>query len=259
MVGEGFQMRIHRPPSDLAQRITLRWMAVNEKPVCLPSWLRLLNKSEQACADRFHFEADRVSYIASHALLRVLLSTVGDVEAEHWRFVSAPGGKPEIHPDLGHSELRFSLSHTRGLVACAVGHYHDVGVDVELCGRGSGALEIAQKYFAPAEAALLADAPPAQRGLMFARIWTLKEAYVKATGKGLATPLDAFTLTLDPLGIAFTAAIPDRADDWQFAEMSPGPDHRLAIAVRRAAAAPILLDAASVMELCSLRPCPIIA
>jgi 4'-phosphopantetheinyl transferase len=210
----------------------------------LAAFRPLLDEAERARADRFHFAADRDAYATAHALLRVMLSKEAGIAPADWRFRAAHGGKPEIDPALGQPDLRFSLSHTRGMVACAVGRGHDLGVDVEACDPSHPALEVAQRFFAPAEAALLGRLPPAQRNVAFYRIWTLKEAYLKATGQGITGPLDSFAFTLDPVSIAFSTPGSGQPDGWQFTEFRPGPGHRLALAIRRPAAAPVPLDPA---------------
>jgi hypothetical protein len=64
----------------------------------------------------------------------------------------------------------------------------------------------------------------------FYRLWTLKEAYLKGTGQGLAAPLDGFAFRLDPLAISVGGQ--DPMADWQFAEFRPGPAHSLSLAVQ---------------------------
>src|ERR1700733_10875676 len=130
----------------------------------------LLDASEQARADRFRFAADRDCYIAAHALLRALLSKVSGIAAEDWRFQTAAGGQPSIDPALGRPELRFSLSHTHGMAACAVGHTDDLGIDAEAW-KEPAPLEIAQRFFSPAETALMASRPSPLRAATFYRLW----------------------------------------------------------------------------------------
>jgi phosphopantetheinyl transferase len=156
----------------------------------------------------------------------------------------AKSGKPALDPAQALPDLHFSLSHTRGLAACAVGRPHALGIDAEAW-RAPAPIELAARYFAPAEARLVAA--PAERPSTFYRLWTLKEAYLKATGHGLAAPLDSFALSLDPVAIA--VATPDSAAPWHFAEFRPGPAHSLALAVQ--SPRPIPVDAAAV----SLRDC----
>jgi 4'-phosphopantetheinyl transferase len=211
----------------------------------------LLDAAEQSRARRFQFEPDRDAYVAAHALLRVMLSRDADVAPHNWRLRVSPGGKPEIDPCHGRGDLRFSLSHTQGMVACAVGRRHDLGVDVERCDPAFPVLEMARSLFAPAELERLADLPSAQQNIMFYRLWTLKEAYLKATGQGIGFPTHSFSFCLDPVSLKFPSLAADSADMWQFWEIVPGPRHRLALAVMRAVADPVRLDAMSI----SLRSC----
>ena len=112
-------------------------------------------------------------------------------------------------------------------------------------------IELAAHYFAPSEALLVAERTPSEQPSIFYRLWTLKEAYLKATGQGLAAPLDSFAFTLDPVAIAVAAS--DSTGAWHFAELRPGPAHSLAVAVR--SAKPIPIEAAPVtLAYCLGRP-----
>ena len=82
-----------------------------------------------------------------------------------------------------------------------------------------------------------------RRGPLFARLWTLKEAFVKATGEGLRRSLADFSFTLDPITIRFHGASQTGGRDWQFAQLCLDHEQVIAIAVRRPAAQPIVLDA----------------
>jgi len=224
----------------------VRWIAVAASDAS--ALCDLLDTSERARADRFRVAEDRDSYIVAHALLRLMLSRHAPLAPAAWRFRAAPGGKPEIDPALGQPDLTFSLSHTRGMVACAVGRGHDLGVDVEDCDRTLPAVDIARRFFAPAEADLIASLPADEGAALFYRLWTLKEAYTKAIGLGLAAPLGGFAFRVDraPISIAFLAPGTDNADDWQFAEFRPSPRHRLALAVRRGRVDPPAVDGRAV-------------
>jgi 4'-phosphopantetheinyl transferase len=63
----------------------------------------------------------------------------------------------------------------------------------------------------------------------FLRIWTLKEAFIKATGRGLTVPLADFAFTLEPF--SFTCATGEIAAEWRFRSFDADPNHQLAVAV----------------------------
>ncbi|RFA27962.1 hypothetical protein CAI21_13660 [Alkalilimnicola ehrlichii] len=88
---------------------------------------------------------------------------------------------------------QFNLSHTRGLVALAITHEGEVGVDVEDFTRGADVRALAGGLFSPAEAAKVDSASGKAAKELFFRLWTLKEAYVKARGAGLSMALDRFS------------------------------------------------------------------
>jgi 4'-phosphopantetheinyl transferase len=208
-----------------------------------PALSRYLSVPERERASRFKFAEDRDAFIAAHALLRCMLSEEAGPAPEEWRFQQADGGKPEIDRSMGQDGLQFSLSHARGLVACAVTRRCALGIDVEYYARPIPAIGLAERFFARSEAEWLASQPAADRNRMFCRLWTLKEAYLKATGQGLAIPLNSFFFTLDPISVAFTAAQTESGQDWQFAERDPCTGHALSLAVRRSAADPCQVDA----------------
>jgi 4'-phosphopantetheinyl transferase len=172
----------------------------------VPRWpvdvgLDLLDLHERARWGRFRFEEDRRLYGAAHALLRIALSHYSAVDPRDWRFAAGPYGRPELTGALATLGLRFNLSHTRGLAACAVTRNHTVGIDVELLRNSIDFLAIAQMHFTGYECAQIAAAPTALKPEIFFSIWTLKEAYIKARGFGLSLPLKSFSVNVARPGI----------------------------------------------------------
>jgi 4'-phosphopantetheinyl transferase len=187
-----------------------------------------LAPEESARADRFRREPDRTIYIAAHALLRVMLS---NRVAHPVRFWTNEWGRPEI--DAIGPRPSFNLTHTNGMAACATTDSGAVGVDAEAHDGTLNVMSLAESYFAPSEVAYLRAVSEPLRGDQFLRIWTLKEAFIKAVGKGLSMPLDQFAFTLDPLTFSCAPEFGFAAEEWSFQSQLLSSPHYLAVALHQ--------------------------
>ena len=182
-------------------------------------WCTALDASEQQKAARFVFGRHRIAYIAAHAVARVAFSTiVPNVSPATWRLVARASGKPVAFVGEREAPISFNLSHAEGVVGLAVigEPGHAVGFDLEALDRRA-TLDVADHYFCRREASWLASLPQTEQPTGFLRLWTLKEAFIKATGEGLSRDLASFWFTMSPPRIHF--AMPssrDHADDWRF-------------------------------------------
>jgi 4'-phosphopantetheinyl transferase len=202
----------------------------------LDSYTALLSEDERERMARFVFDRDRRAFVITRAHVRTMLSRYAAVAPADWRFIENVHGRPEIFDrPAGAPDLRFNISHTDGLIACAVTIGREVGVDVEHIGRHL-THDVAGRFFAPAEVTDLRRLPLEDQERVFFDYWTLKEAYIKARGFGLALPLADFAFKLNPPGppaITFEPSLEDDPSTWQFMQDWPTPQHRLGLAVRR--------------------------
>jgi 4'-phosphopantetheinyl transferase len=204
--------------------------------VALERCRELSDEDERRQEQRFRVEPARRLHLAARGLVRTRLSLYTGEQPRAWRFAPGRWGRPEIAAPGGHAWLRFNLSHTRGRVVCALARGAEVGVDVEHTGRGGRLLEVADRYFAPLEVEELFSLPEPARLPRFFDYWTLKEAYIKARGMGLALPLSRFAFRLGRLGpirVVFEPPLEDDAGAWQFERLGWPPHHQAAVAVRR--------------------------
>jgi 4'-phosphopantetheinyl transferase len=207
-------------------------------PSHLLEYETLLSTEERARWLRFIPADSRLQFLVARALLRTTLSRFDATPPAAWVFRMNAWGRPEIATDAGAHRLRFNLSHATGLVACIVASGREVGVDTEETARGGSLLDIADRYFAPAEVAALRALPEELRRDRFFDYWTLKESYIKARGLGLSLSLQEFSFDLERApAIGFRAERAIDADDrrWQFELWSPTPHHRLAACFERTA------------------------
>jgi 4'-phosphopantetheinyl transferase len=206
--------------------------SLNEREIVAA--LDQLSPEERTRHARLVFAKDRRDFASAHALLRHALSAQEHRPTDEWRFVEGRNGKPQLAPRcVDRPNLSFNLAHTDGLVACVVARDADVGIDVESINRGADVLELANRYFSPIEIAHLEGCLQAERQTRFIEIWTLKEAYVKATGDGLSCRLDEFAFVFDgPTSFRFESSDGAQSAAWQFGLFKPSAHHRLAVAVR---------------------------
>ena len=194
----------------------------------------LLSTDEKIRHARFMFDRDKRDFAVAHALVRRVLSRYSTIAPRDWRFDASPNQKPQVAADqAGEPPLLFSLSHTHGVVACAVSRGLDVGIDVESIDRIVDAMEVARRFFSPSEVAMLDACAEGERATRFVELWTLKEAYVKAIGRGLIVPLDQFRFSFDEVGsIEFDAEPGMNAGPFAFKLLSLVANTRVAVAVR---------------------------
>ena len=192
--------------------------------------LALLSENERARSQRFRFDKRRREHLATHALKRMALSSRFPLAPEAWRFSENAYGKPAVAPECG---LRFNLSNSEKLVVCLVGHGAELGVDVEPCHRAASIVKLAARVFSPAEQAQLEALGDAERLDRALSLWTLKEAYIKARGMGLALPLDGFSFLFggaEGVKLDVDAALEDDGARWRFCLLNYA-GHRIAVMV----------------------------
>jgi 4'-phosphopantetheinyl transferase len=213
-------------------RVTVRLLCTDAVADGDADLLARLDAREAAQAARFVHAADRQAYLGAHALLRTLLSrAIANARAPAaWRFVEGDRGKPRLAPGQSSRDLRFNLSHCRGMVAVAMAPGAEVGIDVEALERHDfDELDIAASHFCPAEREPLARiADRSHRKRAFLAVWTAKEALVKALGDGLSMPLESFCADLDR-GAYVRYDEPARSAEWTLARWER-PTHAVALA-----------------------------
>ena len=186
-------------PADaaLANHAVAVWsVRIDPPPAAAAQLEALLTAEEIARADRFRGEHLRRAFVASRGALRILLGHYAGIAPRDVRLAFGPQGKPALAPP---SAIAFNLSHSGQLAMYAFTRDCALGIDVEHVRPVADLQAIAARFFAPAEAAELLELPATpQRERAFFSCWTRKEAYVKAIGTGLSTPLDSFRVTLRP-------------------------------------------------------------
>jgi 4'-phosphopantetheinyl transferase len=145
----------------------------------------LLDPVERSRAGRFNHERDRRRFIVARATLRKLLGERTATAPRNVPLCVLPGGKPAFTRENAIEGLHFNVSHS-GDLALFVFADSEVGIDVERIAPHGDMGRVAAHFFSPDERAAFERLPEAERARFFFRTWVRKEAYLKATGAGLA-------------------------------------------------------------------------
>lgn len=159
----------------------------------------LLDDNEKQRAARFKFDRHRHRFIAAHAACRLILGRYIDNKPDMLEFQFNEHGKPYLTTNPTHIE--FNLSHSQDRALIGINQHAAIGVDIEYTGRHPEWYKLARRFYSPDEIDYLFQQPENQQRDIFFQIWTRKEAYIKALGTGLSTPLPSFSVTAKNGGI----------------------------------------------------------
>jgi 4'-phosphopantetheinyl transferase len=151
----------------------------------------MLSTEELLRSQKFHFLRDRNRYIVQHGVLRWFLSNESDCDPRQVDIRTHADGKPYLAGGKGGASIHFSISHSDAVAAFAFSRTGSIGIDIEKIRDVPEMIEIAERNFTTREKREIFSCPESLRSTVFARIWTRKEAVLKAQGQGLLIPLDS--------------------------------------------------------------------
>ncbi len=208
-------------------------VALDPEPQIVASLRGVLSGEETERADRFHFDRDRAAFTVVRATLRELLSGYLSQPASSFVFQQAEHDKPF----LADTSLRFNVSHSAEWGLLAFTREREIGVDIEKMRDDIEQENLARRFFSEREVQSIERLQPHQRHAAFFACWTRKEAYIKAEGRGMSIPLDAFDVSVDPAEPARLLGHRESADEterWSFLDLDPAPGYAAALAVEGA-------------------------
>ncbi|MEK6350167.1 MAG: 4'-phosphopantetheinyl transferase superfamily protein [Burkholderia sp.] len=156
-----------------------------------------LDAAERARAARFLRPDDATRSAATRAALRAVLGLTLGVPAASLRFVAGEAGRPALDGAAGAMPVDFNVSHSGAHALIAWSAATRVGVDIEAPPARVDWAALGRMVFAPDDEAVVHALPAEARRAAFFRVWTAKEALLKALGVGIAGGLGAFSV-LDP-------------------------------------------------------------
>ena len=135
--------------------------------------------------ERYKFRKDKNLSLGAEMLLFYALKDIGYNKTPE--YISGTNGKPYLKD----KDIFFNLSHSEEYVLCGISN-SEIGCDIQKVGKAD--LKISERFFTENEHKKILSAENGDKDRMFYRIWTLKESFIKANGKGLNIPLDSFEI-----------------------------------------------------------------
>ena len=191
------------------------------------NYYSLLSSDEKIRAEKFKIREIRNRWIITRGLLRVLLSHYQECEPQQIEFNYNEFGKPFVSADEAGNSISFNLSDSDDLVVYVFAKTGSVGIDVEKVTEINNLSEVIDLCFHKDEKKWFNDLPLDKRNNIFYKIWTTKEAYIKAIGKGLSFSPDKINLLMDSnASMRYKNIIGDENHRrWNSISFEPHPDY----------------------------------
>ena len=191
----------------------------------------LLSADERQRAARFHFERDRHRFSVTRARTRMILGAYLQSDPRDLRFKYSAREKPSL--EGASADIRFNVSHSGGQSIVAVATGREIGADIEQIRRNFECEQLAERFYSAGERAFMRQVPEDQKLRVFFRLWTCKEAFLKAHGTGLSRPLSSFDVRLGerPWQLLRISGDAGEEERWSLVEIESASGYPAAAAV----------------------------
>ena len=193
-----------------------------------------LDAHDRERAARFHFAEDRARYVLGRALVRNILGRYLAQAPETIALTYTDHGQPYFPGD---ETMRFSITHAHDLVAVALTANAQIGIDIEYVERKLNLNELAGRILSADDFGAFKALPGSEKEAEFFRVWTRKEAYLKARGEGISEGLQKISVSFGPDEVTSLADTRDEstAQKWRMHKLSLPAEYMGALACDDAA------------------------
>ena len=180
-----------------------------------------LPEDKQVSAKRFVRTQDALRMLTGEMLTRSAINKSTKIPIGEMVFASNKYGKPYVE---NVKDVHFNISHSGEWVVCGV-DAEPIGIDIQII--KSIKLKIAERFFSQDEYSDIVAKDENERTDYFYDLWTLKESYIKAVGRGLTIPLHTFTIQIGSSGISFKS--PSGEDGFYFKQYEIDKLYKLSV------------------------------
>lgn len=154
-----------------------------------------LSQDELDKVKSFSLDLLKESFIINRGYLRTILSKYLTIKPEEICFTYNQKGKPSLHDNIL-EKIEFNLSHKNIYAVYAISK-NNIGIDLEKIDAKVQVENIAKRFFCNDESDYLTNLPLIEKPEYFFKLWTIKEAYLKAIGEGLSGGLDSICFAIN--------------------------------------------------------------
>jgi 4'-phosphopantetheinyl transferase len=196
---------------------------------------QFLTSQERQRAAKFINPIHGDRWILARGYLRRILSQYLDLTPAEIVFSYGLQGKPAVEQSNIQNNIQFNLSHSGDRAVYAISAQDPIGIDLEYI-HPIAAADLVDRFFSAQEQTIFHSLPVSLQQSAFFHAWTQKEAYLKACGTGLSTPLDQIEVSIDPRTPAAIVSTPTAPTDpvnqiWQIQQLKITPEYAGAIVV----------------------------
>lgn len=186
-----------------------------------------VNEEEKTKANRYLKHEHGQQYLWVRGMLRKQLSHYLDIKPQAVEFNYAEHGKPSLR---NKSPIYFNLSHSRDMVVYAFSFDHELGVDIEYMREQKNLEGMIRHVGSLQEQEELKSLNETEAYDAFYRLWTRKEAFIKAVGQGLSMGLRSIHIgtraSSSPISVEYKN---EYLSEWFLQDINPPRGYKLAL------------------------------
>ena len=194
---------------------------------------QLLDENERLKAFRFHYESDKLRYIVRHGILKNILSKYLCFNPEKIQFKYTSFGKPFLSSSINKASYHFNITHSKRYALLAVTRNRSIGIDLEYMLPIINMDSMIKSFLSGEEYKIMSMLSPEDRFQRFYDLWTLKEAYLKATGAGLNKIGDVgISFSMDHSAVSIIERENEnKSNNFTIFQLDPAPGYTAGLAI----------------------------
>ncbi|HSD64457.1 MAG TPA: 4'-phosphopantetheinyl transferase superfamily protein [Ignavibacteriaceae bacterium] len=194
----------------------------------------LLTDEEKKGIDKIRLQGVRDGRVISKVIVKDIISKYLGVNSDQIKYSYNRFGKPVLPEDINFPGLNFNISHSESLGIIALVKQKQIGVDLERIIDLADLDDIIKLCFSKNEQGFFKDLEGLEKTKLFYKVWTGKEAFIKAIGKGFSFPLENISFELNinkEIIISEISDFQDNIDKWHVYNFSPEENYTSTIVV----------------------------